>query len=703
MNKPFDLPEMLDPADVCSAMDDLVFMEYCYSNFDVNHDHKVGLHEAHAVREMDLSDTKVVSLRGIEYFTNLERLILNGSTVTELNLLANTRLQEVSAQDCEDLYFTALPNRLSVIPPNEIWYTTNDKKGRGVIVKASDRIEPFAFIGESTLTSIMIPNCVKSIGYQSFMGCINLKKMVLPASIISIGQQAFKGCGTGELIINCDIPDGYRNDFDDCGVFSETNFTKIIINNGVSKIGKHAFANCAHLTSIYIPDSITSIGAGAFYGCHNLSSVYITDLYAWINIDFEWDVFLDRSANPLLYASNLYLNGELISEINMQYGFTSIRDFAFCGLSQLTNIAIPKSVKTIGRGTFYGCSALIELILPEGLTSVGVEAFYGCSSLKSITIPDSVTSIGEGAFENCTSLENITIGMGATLIGNRAFIGCSSLMKFGGKYASEDGRCLIFDGVLISFAPAGLTEYTIPDGITSIGDYAFENCTSLESINIPDGVTSIRKCAFWNCTSLKRVNISNSVISIRERAFWNCTSLESINIPKNTHVGEMAFDNCSGMVFVNCNTRDESQDTFNMLSGSNFSKITICNDVYKIGNYAFAYLHSLTSAIVDDSVFEIGYKAFYDCSSLTTITIGKNVSRIGFEAFKYCKRLVKVYCRAIKPPQIGGEVFSIGGWGILDNNVKNRKIYVPVESVDAYKRAPGWYTYANQIVGYDFE
>ena len=183
-------------------------------------------------------------------------------------------------------------------------------------------------------------------------------------------------------------------------------------------------------------------------------------------------------------------------------------------------------VATIGNYAFYYCSSLpiIDNIryadtyligatdktmsvytIKDNTRFIGSEAFAWCSSLTSVTIPDSVTTIGEHAFYNCSSLTSVTIGDSVTSIGNTTFDGCESLTEFRGKYASEDGRCLIIDGTLNSFAPAGLTEYNIPDSVTTIGAFAFYNCSSLTSVTIPDSVTSIGNYAFYGCYKLTSV------------------------------------------------------------------------------------------------------------------------------------------------------------------------------------------------------
>ena len=134
----------------------------------------------------------------------------------------------------------------------------------------------------------------------------------------------------------------------------------------------------------------------------------------------------------------------------------------------------------------------------NSVTSIGDYAFYDCSSLTSIIIPGSVTSIGDWAFSNCSSLARITIPEDVTLTG-RAFYDCSSLTAFNGENASDDNRCWIVKGEIKAFAPSGLNTYTIPEGVTSIGESAFTYCSNLTSITIPKGVTSIENQTFEGC------------------------------------------------------------------------------------------------------------------------------------------------------------------------------------------------------------
>ena len=582
---------------------------------------------------------------------------------------------------------------------NEIWYTN------GSTTEATTPNKTNAF-GANIISNTYdsTKNCwvikfdgeVTTIGDEAFFGCRSLISVTIGDSVTSIGETTFRWCSS---LISVTIGDSVTS-IGDNAFYQCSSLASVTIPNSVTSIGLGAFAECSSLASITIPNSVTSIGEYAFSMCSNLAEVHISDIVAWCKLNF-----ITTDSNPLYYARNLYLNNELVIDLVIPDGITSIGKDAFRGCSCLESVTIPNSVTSIGSCAFYDCSSLMSVYCkhttpPTGVYNMfdnnaedrkiyvphnSVKAYKSASAWRGyadyivssnyapgeivpetpaanneiwytatqkvepysktvfganyvsnewdsetgkgiITFDAPVTTIGKWAFDSCTSLTSVAIPNSVTSIDNTAFYYCHNIIAFYGKFASADNRCLIVDGVLKSFAPSGLTKYTIPDSVTSIGMKAFYACPNLKSVTIPDSVTTIEDNAFTNCSSLKSVTISDSVTSIGYYAFGGCSSLTIITIP--------------------------------------------------------------------DGVTSIEDNAFCRCSSLTSITIPAGVTSVGKEAFQDCSSLTSVYCKPTTPP--------VGGTVMFQNNAKNRKIYVPRNSVNAYKSTSGWSSYSSYIVGYDF-
>lgn len=302
------------------------------------------------------------------------------------------------------------------------------------------------FLDGEELTDLVIPNNVTSIGQFAFMNCTGFNSISIPNNLTTIGSGAFSGC---------------------------TALTNVTIPDGVTSIGSGAFQGCTGMTEVSIGSNVTIIGSSAFSSCTNLTSIHIKDLAAWCNINFELppDVgegnvvivpnFNSYSSNPLIYAHNLFLNGERIT----------------------------------------------DLVIPDGVTTISPRAFYYCSGLTSISFPASVASIGNMAFDGCTNLSSVNI--------SDLVAWCN--ISFKGNNPLSFAHNLYLNG-------EELKDLKIPNSVKQICGKAFSGCTSITSVDIPNSVSTIGDNAFSDCTSLTTLYFPNSLTSIRS-AFIGCTNL----------------------------------------------------------------------------------------------------------------------------------------------------------------------------------
>ena len=396
---------------------------------------------------------------------------------------------------------------------------------------------------------------------------------------------------------------------------------EIEIPDTVVSIGERVFADKSYLTKIIIPDSVKSIGSFAFAGCNGLT------------------------------------------EVTIPGSVESIGDSAFRSCSKLTKVTMLDGVKSIEDSAFYYCRELAEVELPESLTSIGNSAFQGCTGLTEVYIPGNVTKIG--------NLDELIETGDVTVVLSCAFSDCSNLTSINVSpenetYASEDGCVYTKDKKRLLLCPLGKSAVDIPEGVTSIEEYAFYNCQNLTEVTIPESVKSINNGAFSSCSSLEEVTIPGSVENIGFQAFSGCSSLtkvtmlegvtcigawafsgcrvlEEIKIPKSvTSIGDSAFVGTKWME----KQREESPRALVivnhiLIDGHGYSEevLVIPDDITSIGDNAFANSTRLKEVTIPGSVKSIGQSAFESCDKLTKVTMQEGVESIGTYAFMFCRGL----------------------------------------------------------------
>ena len=341
---------------------------------------------------------------------------------------------------------------------------------------------------------------------------------------------------------------------------------------------------------------------------------------------------------------------------------TEIDDCAFYGCGSLASVSLSESITKIGISAFSDCSSLTSVTVPGSVTEIADYAFRECGSLTNISFSDSVTRIGDGAFYGC-GMESVYLPRSVTYIGGLSFSGCSGLKSIdvneeNTKYISVDGDLYNKDRTELVQYAAGkdAASFSVPDGIESIGDGAFQK-SKLRSISIPGSVTFIGSCAFSDCSSLSDIDIPGNVTCINMYAFSGCGGLTAITVPGGvTDIGEGAFSFCGSLQSINV---DEENTEYISVDGNLYNKGRTELIQYAIGKadevfsapsgveyidcYAFAGCGKLTDVSMPDGVTVIDSGAFVNCSSLTSVTVPGSVTEIRDSAFCDCGSLKNVY------------------------------------------------------------
>ena len=589
--------------------------------------------------------------------------------------------------------------------------TTDETTERGIVIPESidghpvTAIAAYAFSGKTPqsdydlsdrtdlwLTSIYIPNSVKSIGGFAFENNKNLESVHLPENGCTIGHRGgyldahgsiFDGCTSLKTIT---IPDGLDvidpTHFETCiSALSAPKLESVTFAKGTSTICNGLLANCPSLKSIDIPDSVKSIGASVFSDCEALESIDIPDSvksigsYAFSGCEALesvrlpeggceiGSVFFSYNDGPKRYG-NVFQGCTSLTNLHIPKGITALSsenhyawDYSMFSAPALKSVTFEDSVNALSASMFKNCEALEAVSIPNGVKTIPSYCFSNCKALTSLDIPESVKTIEGCAFKGC-GFASINLPDTVKAIHDGAFADCASLstvnlptkgVELGGSYYPSNSNSGTFAGC------TALKSITLPDGITGgmLGAPALTNvkfapgikkinglggCTALSNVIVPDSARQICEGSFSGCVSLQRIDIPEGVTSISNSAFGYCKSLQQVNLPDSLRkIGYNSFGNCTSL-----------QD------------LQIPADVAEIGGGAFINCTSLESVSLPSNIQQINHSTFENCTSLKSIDLPISVRNIYEHAFYKCYDLVNA---TITPntTNISNNAFDLSG------------------------------------------
>ncbi len=544
-----------------------------------------------------------------------------------------------------------------------------------------------AFNGNDTITTVILPDGVISIGDYAFAFCDNLETIELNEGLQIIGEGAFYGYNSTNKIKSITIPSTVteieKNSFRSC-----QNLDNIIFSGeNITTIGEYAFLECTKLSSVSLPDSVTNMGRSVFEncislksarlsnrlteipsycfeGCSNLTSIDIPDTVIKVGGSAFWKCTSLSSvvlSNTLQELDSYAFQDTSISEISLPQTITSIGNGAFMGCSNLKSIVIPNKVTIIPSSFASGCTNLCYVYIPYGVTEIKGDAFEDCVNLTEVVIPDSVTDLR--GFSGCTSLSKITLSEKTENIGSQSFKNCISLksielpqsLKFVGKSAFEG--CTLLENIVL------------PTRLEEIDSLAFKDCSNLANITIPDSVNRMGEQVFnnsgyynnssnwdgdvlyngkWLLESKTSISgdytIKESTRHICSFAFNDCADLTAITFPYGVeHIPDNLFVDCTSLESVEFPDTITSMEQAVFYNCSSLKKVSFPDGLKSMGGWTFYMCSNLESVKLPYSITVIPERTFYNCTSLKNITVSELVTSIESRAFHNTDSLTDIY------------------------------------------------------------
>ena len=484
-----------------------------------------------------------------------------------------------------------------------------------------------AFLGQTGMTGIILPETVEFIGDNAFGGCTALESIDLPGSLREIGESAFEGCTSLASVSlkpgieNCgyhcwtgtpwfeNFPEGvsYQDGYLVCGKGNALG--AVTVADGTHTILSRAMEGNTSLKSISFPSSLKHIGENAFNECYYLTGVE----------GLEYPVKLEKGA---------FCDTRLQGGLQLNPNLEEIPTYAFYNCLNLTEVKLPDKLKVIGESAFGHCVQLGRIFLPQGLEEIGRRAFHH-NNLTAVTIPASVKVLGEQAFADNFELREIRAEGTPDVLGYQVFHGSTWVENQWDGAVYYDDWLIDFNGEVLpgdildikpgtDLMPQGyaqdmpeLAGVTIPGSLTKIPRLAFQGCAKLEDVTMGYGVEKIDTQAFSDCKGLRTVIMPDTVMEMGLMPFSGCISLQEIRLSESLPtISYGAFQGCT------------------QLENVHFSPY-----LEKVESMAFDRCGKLMSLDFGSKLKEIQWSAFGDCTSLQTIIFNGPAPTVGWKAF----------------------------------------------------------------------
>ncbi len=584
----------------------------CADNVSYSFDHRTGTLTINGNGTME--DYSLSSDSPFYNCTNITSVIIENGV---------TNIGSCAFYGCSGIESISIANTVTSIGNRALYNCTS--LNEATIPNSVSAIDYYAFYGCNNLNSLIFNegNNQLTIAEYAFSNCTSLTRFTITPNIAQIGRAAFSYCTSLQSISIPSTVSLSDSVFANC-----TGLTQATFESGVSLIQNSSFLGCTALVTVNLPQTVYTIGSNAFKDCSSLSNITL-------------------SAPLYTIESYAFYGCSSLGQLSLPRTLTEIGNYAFSSCSSLTT-ELPQSLQTLGSCAFKDCTSLNNCVIPNSLTAIPSGVYSGCTALTSVTIPDSVTQINANAFYGCSSLQALFIPQNVESIADSAFIGCSALQSISvddnnAVYDSRNGCNAIIEAAANKLI-LGCNYTVIPNGITTINDYAFSSCSLITSLTIPDSVTQIGKYAFKDCTSLQSINIPSGVTTIKEGLFYNCSALNSLSLSDNiTAIETKALNGCTALTVFTIPDSVTSIGSYLFNGCTNLQSVTLSNSISSIPASAFSGCTSLTEIQLPSSVRSIGLRAFSSCASITEMVLSENVTTISGYAFYGCSSMTDIY------------------------------------------------------------